>query len=95
MVDSSDALSSVCGFSDDNHIVQEPVGLPNCGHSVCRSCISKRHSNKCKSCISNKTDNSNKDVSQITQNTNRLLISQLFKEMKNNFSSKCNSLKGE
>ena len=48
MTNSSDAFKDfVCGFSVDDHFLQEPITLPNCGHNVCRSCIPKSESKRC------------------------------------------------
>jgi hypothetical protein len=30
-----------CAFSNDKHFIIEPIVLSNCGHTVCKSCLSK------------------------------------------------------
>ena len=43
MENSNEVLQSlICGLSDDDHFVKDPIILSKCGHCVCKSCIPDR-----------------------------------------------------
>ena len=42
----------ICGLTDDQHFVRNPIVLPDCGHSACKNCLPNKIcvDLKCKIC---------------------------------------------
>ena len=96
MADSNEALKDlICGLSDDDHFVEEPIVLSGCGHCVCKTCLPNGQSAKCKCGAVIEKEISNFKVSVSTKRMIKLLLTQLFTEVENKFSSEINSLKSK
>ena len=60
----------VCALSNDKHYVETPMTLPDCGHTVCKSCLPFELNNntKCKICDTRITRNLKNDKESIVAN---------------------------
>ena len=80
-----------CASSDQKHFVIEPISLINCGHSVCKKCISKNDLKeiKCKTCglVSEQDLNKSQDSKGI-HNLLKMCTQDRFKISEGNYKQK-------
>ena len=67
--------------SANKHFVKEPITLNNCGHSICKDCLS-RPPIKCEKCDKiTERDMRNDQVSIISKQMIKMNLSGMYKEM--------------
>ena len=86
-----------CASSDQEHFVIEPISLHNCGHSVCKKCVSKDDLKeiKCKKCgLVSKQDLNEIQASKGIQKLLKIYLEDIFQILKEEASLKLSELKG-
>ena len=96
-MDENNSLKDLmCGLGNDDHYVEEPITLTNCGHAVCRSCLIRLKTNKIK-CICGVTtdrDLRNDKESIPLKRMIKLVLPDLFEDIKIRTEIQLNRLKG-
>ena len=86
--------SLICSLSNDQHIVEEPISL-DCGHYICKKCISSEKKITCKAC-NQVTDRDLKNAKESIPSKVIIhhLLSQLFVELEKKTSEGVQNFKG-
>ena len=85
-----------CGFSNEKHFLIDPIILSNCGHSICKSCLSNESifSVTCKICgLITEQDFSKIQVSKTLKQALKLCLGTIFDQIEGETSEKLNEFK--
>ena len=83
-----------CAFSNVKHFVIEPITLSNCGHAVCKNCLSNETSSvKCKICgVISEQDFSKTQTSKALKQALKICLGSIFDIIEKETSEKLNKL---